>query len=223
MSKEISRREFLRGAGVLVAAVGGTVLFGGYHERGANSMDSCLALEGKSEEEVKENIGIVSLSKDTLGARLLTENQEDEVTSGNLEEKKGPYFVWRLPLPSVEGCEEVRKYKTYKVFSEGELGPHSCSARAEIFYADWAKEGEGAWRVFVTGGNPSPGEWCSALIADCDSQDSTRAVLEKLVEGGSSRGAWCTNIHDCVRSGGKVNIPSIQACKEIEDIYCELK
>ncbi len=226
MSKEISRREFLKKVGVLAAAVSGSVLFGGYYEGGTNSADSGLALEGKSGEEVKNNTEIVSLSEDTLGTRLLTENQEGEIASRNLteftqEEKKGPYLVWRLPLSSVEGCEEVRKYRTYKVFSEDEFGPHSCNVRAEIFYADWAGEGKGAWRVFVTGGNPSPGEWCSVLIADCDSQNSAKAVLEKLTEGGCPEGAfWCTNINDCVRNDGEVNISSIQTCKEIEDICC---
>ena len=150
-----------------------------------------ISLGGRQEreEKIKKNaeVIVVSLSEDTLGARLLDENQESEITSSNLtgftqkeaEKEKGFYLVWRLPLSSIEGCEEIRKYRTYKVFPKDELGPHSCNARAEIFYADWAKEGEGAWRVFVTGGNPSPGEWCSVLIADCDSQNSAKAVFRE--------------------------------------------
>lgn len=175
----------------------GLVLRGGYSGTDAIAVDSGLSFKDKSKGEINERARIlmVDLSEDTLGARLLAENQGGEIASRSpvefaQEEKKqeGSYLVWRLPLSSIEGCEEIRKYRTYQVFSENELGPHPCNARAEIFYADWAREGEGAWRVFVTGGNPSPGEWCSVLIADCDSQDSTKAVLKNLQKAGVLRG-----------------------------------
>ena len=210
MSKErllpkLSRRSFLRNLGLLVTTVGMTSFLSGEHKE-------------------KEVNLIVGLNENTLGARLLTETQESENNSNNRQEEakgeNGSYLVWRLPLSSVEGCEEIRKYRTYKVFSENELGPHSCNVRAEIFYADWAEEGKGAWRVFITGGNPSHGEWCGVLIADCDSQNSAKAVLGKLTKGGCSEGAWCTNVNDCAQSGGEINIPSIRACKVIEDICC---
>ena len=229
MNKEgqtITRRGFLKKTGTLAAGIALAPLFRSEIQgRGASGVFSSAE---KEKDKAKSEVLRVNLSDETLGARLLVGDQENEVANPNFsqeenQEKTGSYLVWKLPLSSIEGCWEVRKYKTYQVFPENELGPHSCSVQAEVFYADWAEEGRGAWRVFVTGGNPSPGEWCSVLIADCESQNSAKAVLEKLAEGGRPEGTWCTNINDCVKAEGEVIISSIQACKEIEDICCKPK
>ncbi len=219
--RQLSRRSFLKNVGKagIVAAVGAAGI-GSPAERQEQRVSSPEAGSSSKNEISKKEIMTAYLSENSLAARLL-ELDENDFTNSEQPSQKDSYLVWRLPLDSVEGCEEVRKFRTYKVFSEDKLGPSSCKTRAEVFYADWAKEGEGAWRVFVTGGNPSPGEYCSVLIADCDTPDSADAVKDKLTKGGCSEEAWCTNIQDCVESGGKINISSIQACKEIEDICCE--
>ncbi|MGI6776370.1 MAG: twin-arginine translocation signal domain-containing protein [Patescibacteria group bacterium] len=222
--KQITRRDFLKRTSLLVVSAAVTPLLRA--ESQDRSASGAFLAERRS--EATNEVVRMNLSKDTLGARLLADNQEGEIAAPNFsqegkEGEAGSYLVWKIPLSSVEGCQEVRKYKTYQVFPENELGPHSCSARAEVFYANWAKEGEGAWRVFVTGGNPSSGEWCSVLIADCDSQNAAKAVLGKLTEGGCPEGTWCTNINDCAKADGEMIISSIQACKEIEDICCKSK
>jgi hypothetical protein len=223
IEKGLTRRDFLKRTGLFVAGLGLASLFSGENQKARAGLEgSGLSSQTVGGEKLRkgEEVLTVQLSADTWASRLLAEDpQERETGVSSRQEEGGSYLIWRLPLP-VEGCQEVRKYRTYQVFSENELGPHSCHVRAEVFYADWAEEGAGAWRVFVTGGNPSPGEWCSVLIADCQDQNSAKVVLEKLTEGGCSEGAWCININDCTNSGGEVNIPSIQACKSIEDICC---
>lgn len=226
VERRLPRREFLKNSGLAVVGLAVTLLLSGDNRKvRTNSEDSDLFQAIREKRLLKEGeMLVVNLSKDTWAARLLASNQEgSEESFGDFRpEGSGPYLVWRLPL-SVEGCEEVSKYRTYQTFGPDELGPHSCDAQAKVFYADWAKEGEGAWRVFVTGGNPDPGGWCSLLSADCDNQDVARTVLEKLTEGGRVEEAWCTNVNQCLSSGGEVVVPPINACKPIEDIYCRIK
>lgn len=78
MSKEISRRQFLKGVGALVAAASiGLALRGEYSGADDIAVDSGLSLKDKSKGEINERgrILMVDLSEGTLGARLLAENQ----------------------------------------------------------------------------------------------------------------------------------------------------